>query len=119
MSNSTAEERQPLFPQTITIPTPSSLPSLYLSSLSSSVENVANSDSDSDDSEPFLLLDVDPFFLDYLLGKKDAGSPDSYQSDIEMSSTEVNPPVSEKDVDEDENENHSSCCPSFGSFGLW
>lgn len=115
MSHSKTEEKEPLVPLTIRIPSPESPASLYLSSLSLSVENVTHSDSDSENSEPFSLLDDDhEFFLNYLFGKKQAQPSSSYQSDIKTSSTEVNPPKSPPDEDE----NHSSCC-GFGLFKCW
>lgn len=128
MSYSKLEERLPLNPakacsstnETGIISQQPSLSSFNISSLTSSVDNFISSDSDDDsvDSEPFASIeDEDELFLAFLFGKKDDSSILSYQSGMWFSSTKVNPPESEKD--ENEIEDNVSCCPSLNRMRFW
>lgn len=124
MYDSTPEEQLPLRPIS---PPESPQQSLAISSLTESPNDTINdtiSETDSVDSEPFGLIE-DTIFLEYLFGKKQdkdetASSELTYQSQLFVSSTEVSPPVSLKDEDEEDKEiEYANCCPGFQLFGKW
>lgn len=131
-----SEKKGPNNTETGTISEYSSQSSLYISTLTPSVDNFICSDSDSDEdtnsfeSENFLSPEEDEFFLKYLFKKKAEVEAEaetsihSYQSDSFFSSTKVNPPESEKNDAKEkeieiEIEESTSCCPGMTLFRLW
>ncbi len=129
-----SEKKGPNNTETGTISEYSSQSSLYISTLTPSVDNFICSDSDSDEdtnsfeSENFLSPEEDEFFLKYLFKKKAEAEAEtsihSYQSDSFFSSTKVNPPESEKNDAKEkeieiEIEESTSCCPGMTLFRLW
>lgn len=123
-----SEKKCPNNTETAIISEYSSQSSLYISTLTPSVDNFVCSDSDEDtnsfESENFLSPEEDEFFIRYLFKKKEETSIHSYQSDSFFSSTKVNPPESEKnDAKEKEKEieieESTSCCPGMTLFRWW